>query len=87
MTRFNFFSEIKQKLGVSELSPFSQIVMIDFFSLYIEGVVDILSIADTEIDVRIKKTKLRVNGENLEIVELEDKVVLIRGKIIGVNKI
>lgn len=87
MTRFNFFSEIKQKLGVSDLSPFCQIVMIDFFSLYIEGVVDILSIADTEIDVRIKKTKLRVNGENLEIVELEDKVVLIRGKIIGVNKI
>lgn len=87
MTRFNFFSEIKQKLGVSNLSPFCQIVMIDFFSLYIEGVVDILSIADTEIDVRIKKTKLRVSGENLEIVELEDKVVLIRGKIIGVNKI
>ncbi len=87
MTRFNFFSEIKQKLGVSDLSPFCQIVMIDFFSLYIEGVVDILSIADTEIDVRIKKTKLRVSGENLEIVELEDKVVLIRGKIIGVNKI
>lgn len=87
MTRFNFFSEIKQKLGVSNLSPFCQIVMIDFFSLYIEGVVDILSIADTEIDVRIKKTKFRVNGENLEIVELEDKVVLIRGKIIGVNKI
>lgn len=69
------------------MSPFCQIVMIDFFSLYIEGVVDILSIADTEIDVRIKKTKLRVIGENLEIVELEDKVVLIRGKIIGVNKI
>lgn len=87
MTRFNFFSEIKQKLGVSDLSPFCQIVMIDFFSLYIEGVVDILSIADTEIDVRIKKTKLRVSGENLEIVELEDKVVLIRGKIIGVDKI
>ena len=87
MTRFNFFSEIKQKLGVSDLSPFCQIVMIDFFSLYIEGVVDILSIADTEIDVRIKKTKLHVIGENLEIVELEDKVVLIRGKIIGVNKI
>ena len=87
MTRFNFFSEIKQKLGVSDLSPFCQIVMIDFFSLYIEGVVDILSIADTEIEVRIKKTKLRVSGENLEIVELEDKVVLIRGKIIGVNKI
>ena len=87
MTRFNFFSEIKQKLGVSDLSPFCQIVMIDFFSLYIEGVVDILSIADTEIDVRIKKTKLRVSGENLEIVGLEDKVVLIRGKIIGVNKI
>lgn len=87
MTRFNFFSEIKQKLGVSDLSPFCQIVMIDFLSLYIEGVVDILSIADTEIDVRIKKTKLRVSGENLEIVELEDKVVLIRGKIIGVNKI
>lgn len=87
MTRFNFFSEIKQKLGVSDLSPFCQIVMIDFFSLYIEGVVDILSIADTEIDVRIKKTKLRVSGENLEIVELEDKVVLIRGKIFGVNKI
>ena len=87
MTRFNFFSEIKQKLGVSDLSPFCQIVMIDFFSLYIEGVVDILSIADTEIDVRIKKTKLRVIGENLEIVELEDKVVLIRGNIIGVNKI
>lgn len=87
MTRFNFFSEIKQKLGVSDLSPFCQIVMIDFFSLYIEGVVDILSIADNEIDVRIKKTKLRVSGENLEIVELEDKVVLIRGKIFGVNKI
>ena len=87
MTRFKFFSEIKQKLGVSDLSPFCQIVMIDFFSLYVEGVVDILSIADTEIDVRIKKTKLRVSGENLEIVELEDKVVLIRGKIIGVNKI
>ncbi len=69
------------------MSPFCQIVMIDFFSLYIEGVVDILSIADTEIDVRIKKTKLRVSGENLEIVELEDKVVLIRGKIFGVNKI
>lgn len=69
------------------MSPFCQIVMIDFFSLYIEGVVDILSIADTEIDVRIKKTKLRVSGENLEIVELEDKVILIRGKIIGVNKI
>ena len=87
MTRFNFFSEIKQKLGVSDLSPFCQIVMIDFFSLYIEGVVDILSIADTEIDVRIKKTKLRVSGENLEIVELEDKVILIRGKIFGVDKI
>lgn len=69
------------------MSPFCQIVMIDFFSLYIEGVVDILSIADTEIDVRLKKTKLRVSGENLEIVELEEKVVLIRGKIFGVNKI
>lgn len=87
MKRFNFFSEIKQKLGVSDLSPFCQLVMIDFFSLYIEGVVDVLSITDSEIDIRIKKTKLRVSGENLEIVELEDKVVLIRGKIFGVNKI
>lgn len=87
MTRFNFFSEIKNKLGVSDLSPYCQLVMIDFFSLYIEGVVDVLSIADTEIDVRIKKTKIRVSGEKLEIVELEDKVILIRGKIFGVNKI
>ena len=87
MTRFNFFSEIKQKLQVSDLSPFCQFVMIDFFSLYIEGVVDILSISETEIDIRAKKTKIRVSGENLEVVELEDKTLLIRGKILGVNKI
>lgn len=87
MTRFNFFSEIKQKLGLSDLNPFCQVVMIDFFSLYIEGVVDVLSITDSEIDIRIKKTKIRVSGESLEVVELEDKVVLIRGKIFGVNKI
>lgn len=87
MTRFNFFSEIKQKLQVSDLSPFCQFVMINFFSLYIEGVVDILSISETEIDIRAKKTKIRVSGENLEIVELEDKTLLIRGKIFGVNKI
>lgn len=87
MTRFNFFSELKQKLQVSDLSPFCQFVMIDFFSLYIEGVVDILSISETEIDIRTKKTKIRVGGENLEVVELEDKTLLIRGKIFGVNKI
>ncbi len=87
MTRFNFFSELKQKLQVSDLSPFCQFVMIDFFSLYIEGVVDILSISETEIDIRAKKTKIRVGGENLEVVELEDKTLLIRGKIFGVNKI
>ncbi|MGN1163048.1 MAG: YabP/YqfC family sporulation protein [Christensenellales bacterium] len=87
MTRFNFFSELKQKLQVSDLSPFCQFVMIDFFSLYIEGVVDILSISETEIDIRAKKTKIRVSGENLEVVELEDRTLLIRGKIFGVNKI
>ena len=87
MTRFNFFSEIKQKLRVSDLTPFCQLVMIDFCSLYIQGVVDVLSITDSEIDIRIKKTKIRVGGENLEVVELEDKIVLIRGKIFGVNKI
>lgn len=87
MTRFNFFSELKQKFQVSDLSPFCQFVMIDFFSLYIEGVVDILSISETEIDIRAKKTKIRVGGENLEVVELEDKTLLIRGKIFGVNKI
>lgn len=61
--------------------------MIDFSSLYFEGVSDILSISEQEIDIKTKKTKIRIIGENLEIVELEEKTVLVRGKIFGVNKI
>ncbi len=87
MTRFNFFSELKQKFQTSDVNPFCQLVMIDFSSLYFEGVSDILSISEQEIDIKTKKTKIRIIGENLEIVELEEKTVLVRGKIFGVNKI
>lgn len=87
MARFNFFSELKKKFEVSDLGSFCQLVMMDFSSLYIEGVSDILSIGSEEIDIRLKKMKMRICGEGLEVVELGDKVVLIRGNIVGVNKI
>lgn len=87
MTRFNFFSELKQKFQVSDVSPFCQLVMIDFSSLYFEGITDVLSISEQEIDIKTKKTKIRICGEDLEIVELEEKTILVRGKIVGVNKI
>lgn len=87
MTRFNFFSELRQKFVTSDISPYCQLVMMDFSSLYFEGLVDVLSIAENEIDIKTKKCKIRISGENLEIVELEEKTILVRGKIVGVNKI
>lgn len=87
MTRFNFFSELKQKFQTSDIVPFCQLVMMDFSSLYFEGMTDVLSISDDEIDIKTKKNKIRISGENLEIVELEEKTILVRGKIFGVNKI
>ncbi len=87
MRRFNFFSEIKKEAMLGDLIPSSQFVVIDFSCVYFEGVENVLSLNEEEIDIKTKKTNIRITGSNLEIKEMSDKTVIIRGLILGVNQI
>lgn len=87
MHRFNFFSEIRRELKIDTNSiGDSQIVIMGFSAIYIEGIVAIQKCESDNIRIKIKKTTIDVNGDKLFLKELTKTSVLISGKIEGVIK-
>lgn len=79
---FNFFDEIKRRVGENYdvLSDFN-VVNMSGKILYVEGHKGITVISSSMIAFKIKKGRIVVEGKELSLNELTQNTILIRGKI------
>ena len=80
----SFFSEVVNAMGLDSVRIASgyQIINYNGEAVYIEGFTQILSIAETEIILKLKKKgKIIVFGEGLSVASLETGSVIIKGEI------
>lgn len=79
---FNFFDEIKNKIGkdFDFLSEYN-LINISGKLLYIEGHKGLTVLSSTTIAFKLKKGRVVVEGENLFLKELTENTILIQGKI------
>ena len=89
MHRFNFFYELKKqfKMLVNKSQISTNIVLVNFSKLYIEGPLEVLKTSEEFIELKLRKQELRVEGNKLEIVELSDSSLYVSGEIKGVSKV
>ena len=89
MHRFNFFYELKKqfKMLVNKTQISTNIVLVNFSKLYIEGPLEVLKTSEEFIELKLRKQELRVEGNKLEIVELSDSSLYVSGEIKGVSKV
>ena len=89
MHRFNFFYELKKqfKMLVNKTQISTNIVLVNFSKLYIEGPLEVLKTSEKFIELKLRKQELRVEGNKLEIVELSDSSLYVSGEIKGVSKV
>ncbi|MEG2001613.1 MAG: YabP/YqfC family sporulation protein [Clostridia bacterium] len=83
-----FLNEIARIFGVPIEEAFGEIyVVLGDDIAYIEGVKRFLSVKSDKILLQLKKSKLEIVGENLEIMELSENTASVRGKIKSVEKL
>ena len=89
MHRFNFFYELKKqfKMLLNKTQISTNIVLVNFSKLYIEGPLEVLKASEEFIELKLRKQELRVEGNKLEIVELSDSSLYVSGEIKGVSKV
>ena len=89
MHRFNFFYELKKqfKMLVNKTEISTNIVLVNFSKLYIEGPLEVLKTSEEFIELKLRKQELKVEGNKLEIVDLSDSSLYVSGEIKGVSKV
>ena len=79
---FNFFDELKSRAKFDDdlLSQYNM-VNISGKLLYIEGHKGVTTISSTSVEFYIKRGKVKVEGENLFLIEMTQNTLLLRGEI------
>jgi len=82
----SFFREIGNLIGLDWARVAAGYCTVNYNgeAVYIEGVKKIVSISNEEIILQVKDKNLKVVGKNLQISNLEDKTVIVRGEVFGV---
>jgi len=80
----SFYREIGNLLGLdwARIANGYSFVNYNGEAVYIEGIKKIVTIEDSLIVVDSPKTRIRVEGEDLSIFSLEEKTMIIKGRII-----
>jgi len=80
----SFYREIGNLLGLdwSRIARGYSLVNYNGEAVYIEGIKKIVTVSETEMIVDTPKARVRIVGENLEIFSLEDKTIIVKGKIL-----
>jgi len=80
----SFYREIGNLLGLdwARIANGYSLVNYNGEAVYIEGIKKIVTINDSEIIVDTPKARVKVVGEGLEIFSLEEKTIIVKGKII-----
>lgn len=81
---FNFFDEIKSKIGNCDYNLYNDYNLVNISGklLYAEGHQGLTILSSDMIAFKIKKGRVVVEGEGLILKELTDNTLLIQGKII-----
>ena len=85
---FNFFNEIKNKIGFKEdlLNDYT-LVNIDGKALYAEGHKGIIALSKERVVFRIKRGQIAVEGSGLIMAELQENTLLIQGQIDKIERL
>lgn len=81
----SFFTEVKDKLGLSDASDGYNMINYDGRAVYIEGFRKVLVIEQDLITFDCRKTVVSVSGEDLTVTELDDGSAVIKGRIFTVD--
>ncbi|MBQ8444389.1 MAG: hypothetical protein IJX25_03455 [Clostridia bacterium] len=85
---FNFFDEIKCKMGIKEDSLYDyNIVNISGRLVYVEGHKGIVLLSEKKVIFKTKSEQISVEGSGLVLAELNENVLYIQGKIDKVEKL
>jgi len=79
----SFYREIGNVLGLdwARIANGYSFVNYNGEAVYIEGIKKIVNVSDTEIVVDTSKRRVRIFGEALSVFSLEDKTMVVKGKI------
>ncbi|MCL2861235.1 MAG: YabP/YqfC family sporulation protein [Firmicutes bacterium] len=79
----SFFSEVAKTMGLDSLRIASgyQVINYNGEAAYVEGFVQVLSIDNNEIVLKLKKGKIVISGENLSVASLETGAIIVKGNI------
>ena len=80
----SFYREIGNLLGLDWARIASGYSMVNYNgeAIYLEGIKKIINVSDIEVVVDTKKARLRIAGEELCIFSLEEKTMIVKGKIL-----
>ena len=79
----SFYREIGNLLGLdwARIAGGYSLVNYNGEAVYIEGIKKIVAVSDNEITVDTPKARVRVAGEELAVFALEEKTMVVRGRI------
>jgi len=79
----SFYREIGNLLGLdwARIAAGYSLVNYNGEAVYIEGIKKVITVTDTCIVVDTPKRRVRVAGEGLAIFSLEEKTMIVKGKI------
>lgn len=82
---FNFFSEIKKELKLSNLDSDYQMVNISGRILYVEGHKGLLNLSNEMVMFKTKNKIISVSGSNLKLNILSETTLSVTGEIESVE--
>lgn len=82
---FNFFSEIKKELKLSNLDSDYQMVNISGKILYVEGHKGLLNLSNEMVMFKTKNKIISVSGSNLKLNILSETTLSVTGEIESVE--
>lgn len=79
----SFYQEIGNLLGLdwARIAGGYNLVNYNGEAVYLEGIKKIIFISDTEIVIDTAKPRVRIAGEDLAVFSLEEKSIIIKGRI------
>ena len=84
----SFFEEIGSLLGLdwARIARGYSLVNYNGEAVYLEGIKKIASLSDAEMIFDTGKGRVRITGEGLTVFSLEEKTVIIKGRILVVSE-
>ena len=81
----SFYREIGNLLGLdwARIASGYSFVNYNGEAVYLEGIKRVVNVSDIEIIVDTKKARIKIAGEELAIFSLEEKTMIVKGKILN----